>query len=209
MPPHARQPGRVDGERAGVGAALQAVVGGMEVSPGRFRNQEEPGPQGTRGPARLSTVFGETSLKGASGRGRGGPPVGRRGDSGQPCARPARGVPGPRRRSDTPQAGARPRGGAERPWRAARTRATGRSGGDRGPEAPRGQGQPLTPGPGKGGGCARRGPGTGGCPRPPPAPGPLPAYLARRRRWSAPRWPCRPRTSAASPGPRWPWRRRD
>lgn len=47
-------------------------------------------------------------------------------------------------------------------------------------------------------------------PVPPPSDGPrAPAHLEHPRRWSARRWPCRPRTFAASPGPRWPWRRRD
>lgn len=46
--------------------------------------------------------------------------------------------------------------------------------------------------------------------RGPPAPAPVPAYLAHRRRWSAPRWPCPTptgsRTASCRPGAA-PWRR--
>lgn len=108
-------------------------------------------------------------------------------------------------------------GGARRPWRAARTRATGASAGSRtgrggpGREAPCGQGESMaarSQGPAEGGGRAQRVPGTGGrLPSAPRRQAPHTAHLARRRRWSARRWPCRPRTSAASPGPRWPLRR--
>ena len=125
-------------------------------------------------------------------------------------------VPATAGRADTP-----PAGGAQRPWWAARTRAPGARGrvqdadregnrGWEGEEEAGGAGQeedPLTA-------CPRcrprvrarpRDPGTA---EPPPAgdrPPRARAHLARRRRWSARRWPCRPRTSAASPDPRWPW----
>lgn len=73
-------------------------------------------------------------------------------------------------------------------------------------------GRPRAPGSWPRGRARRRGPGTGRFPPPvpPPSDGPrAPAHLAHLRRWSARRWLCRPRTFAASPGPRWPWRRRD
>lgn len=124
-------------------------------------------------------------------------------------------------------------GGARRPWPAARQPAAGarlagrgrapaRTGarmrpGERhwGRRMERRAGRPRAPGSWPRGRARRRGPGTGRFPRssppvPPPSDGPrAPAHLEHLRRWSARRWPCRPRTFAASPGPRWPWRRRD
>lgn len=59
-----------------------------------------------------------------------------------------------------------------------------------------------------GGGSAGGSRGQAGSSAPARRQAPRAAHLARRRRWSARLWPCRPPTSAASPDPRWPWLRR-
>lgn len=100
-------------------------------------------------------------------------------------------------------------GGAQMPWWAARTRVPGAPGEIHRQGQGSGLGDPPTAR-SRSGPRWRRTPQDPGTAESPPASDPpwARAHLAHRRRWSARRWPCRPRRSAASPDPRWPWWRR-
>lgn len=188
-------------------ATLEAGLGLTLCPQVVFQNQEEPGSPGLRGPAQPSEASAQRGLQERRWRFLTPPPgKGAESDRGAraPCpgrSRPHRHTPGGRGAEAVvggTYAGPARRGGC-RTGMGTRTGARGLGeGGRRSPAgAPAGRApQVLVEG-------GQRAPGARGA-------HPLPAgdrrcastHLAHRRRWSARRWPCRPPTCAASPGPR-------